>query len=68
MLTNDEIKCLILLSKNFEEVDKILNSTCCKTIEDKLNLLKDLFNVEVIFDGDGGEDDYRAVVNAILRW
>lgn len=69
MRTRETTKTLIELSTSFEAVDELLNETYCETLSDKIQYLQQMFPVKVIFkDGGTLEDDYRALVHAVLNY
>ena len=73
MLAREQVEEQIKLASRFETVDSILNDTYCMTVHEKLDYLFFLYG-DKVFDAkvqfkDGGtlEDDYRTLVEAILK-
>ena len=63
------LKISLKCCRTFEDFDTIMNQTWCKTDEDKIDYLKEMFDVSVIHATDDDKrTDYIAIANAIMNY
>ena len=66
MLTHGDVKNLIEGAGSFSQADAIISGTYCKTDADKIQYLKDLFDLD-IKSGDKDRDTYVMLVGALIN-
>ena len=69
MLTNKETKRLIRGSRTFEQADNVLSNTWCKTENEKIDYLCQLFpkELEGIERSGSPEEDYKIFVMSVIH-
>ena len=67
-MDNMGLKLSLKLCQSFEDFDTILSQTWCKTDEDKISYLKELFDIDIVHATDNDKHiDYIAMANAIMN-
>ncbi len=63
------LKISLKCCRTFEDFDTIMNQTWCKTDEDKIEYLKEMFDVSVVHATNNDiHSDYLAMANAIMNY